>query len=98
MSTVHLRPANLERDFGQLATLFTAEQDEPTTEQGLRDDYAAHKERIFRLMAAENEHGELLGFNWATISRFEASQAYFYVIVKPEQHQHGVGRDRKSVV
>lgn len=92
MNAVHLRPVDLERDFGQLAALFTTEQDEPTTEQGLRDDYAAHQARIFRLMASENEHGELLGFNWATISRFEASQAYFYVIVKPEQRQHGVGR------
>lgn len=91
MDTIHLRPVEPECDFGQLAALFTTEQDEPTTEQGLRDDYAAHQARILRLMAAEDESGELLGFNWATISRFDASQVYFYVIVKPEQRQHGVG-------
>lgn len=91
MDAVHLRPVEPERDFGQLAALFTTEQDEPTTETGLRDDHAAHKDRIFRLMAAENECGELLGFNWATISRFEASQANIYIIVKPEQRQRGVG-------
>ncbi len=42
-------------------------------------------------MVAENEQGKLLGFNWATISRFEASQANIYIIVKPEQRQRGVG-------
>ncbi len=91
MHTLHLRPVEPERDFEQLAALFTIEQDEPTTEAGLKDDYAAHQARIFRLMAAENEQGELLGFNWATISRFEASQANIYIIVKPEQRQRGVG-------
>lgn len=91
MDAIHLRSVELERDFGQLAVLFTNEQDEPTTETGLKDDYAAHQARIFRLMVAENKHGELLGFNWATRSRFNSSEAYFYVIVKPEQRQCGVG-------
>lgn len=92
MNTIHLHPVELERDFGQLADLFTREQDEPTTETGLKDDYAAHQERIFRLIAAEDEQGELLGFNWATRSRFDANQAYFYVIVKLERRRQGVGR------
>ena len=91
MDTLHLRPVEPERDFGQLAALFTTEQDEPTTETSLKDDYVAHQERMFRLMVAENEQGDLLGFNWATISRFEASQANIYIIVKPEQRQRGVG-------
>lgn len=91
MDAIHLRSVELERDFGQLAVLFTNEQDEPTTETGLKDDYAAHQERIFRLMVAENEHGELLGFNWATRSRFNSSEAYFYVIVKPKQRKQGLG-------
>jgi GNAT superfamily N-acetyltransferase len=51
-----------------------------------------HKERIIRLMVAEDEQGELLGFNWATRSRFDANQAYFYVIVRPEQRGQGAGR------
>jgi GNAT superfamily N-acetyltransferase len=86
-----LRPAEPVRDFGQLAALFTSEQDEPTSESGLKEDYEMHKERIFRLMVAEDDQGELLGFNWATRSRSDASQAYCYVIVKPDQRRQGVG-------
>ncbi len=92
MTAITLRPADPERDFGELAALFTYEQDEPTTEPGLRADYEAHRERIFRLMVAEDERGELLGFNWATRSRFADRPAYCYLIVKPEQPKRGVGR------
>jgi GNAT superfamily N-acetyltransferase len=92
MKPLTLRPAQLERDFGQLATLFSLEQDEPTSEHGLKADYEEHKERIIRLMVAEDEQGELLGFNWATRSRFDKNQAYFYIIVKPERRRQGVGR------
>ena len=86
-----LRPVELERDFAQLAVLFTIEQDEPTTELELRADYEAHKARIIRLMVAENERGELLGFNWATRSPTEPNEANIYIIVKPEQRGQGVG-------
>lgn len=92
MITPILRPAEPERDFGQLAALFSSHQDEPTSEPGLKVDYEEHKERIFRLVVAEDEQGELLGFNWATRSRFDPSHAYFYLIVKPEQRGQGVGR------
>jgi len=92
MKTITLRPAELERDFGQLAALFSLEQDEPTSEPGLKVDYEEHKERIIRLMVAEDEQGELLGFNWATRSRFDENQVYFYIIVKPEQRGQGAGR------
>ena len=91
MKTISLRPAVPERDFGQLAALFTCEQDEPTTEPGLQVDYEEHKPRIIRLMVAEDDQGELLGFNWATRSRFHADQVYFYIIVKPEQRRQGAG-------
>jgi GNAT superfamily N-acetyltransferase len=92
MKTITLRPAEPESDFGQLAALFSSEQDEPTSEPGLKADYEEHKERIIRLMVAEDERGELLGFNWAVCSRFDASQIYFYLIVKLEQRRQGVGR------
>jgi GNAT superfamily N-acetyltransferase len=92
MKLITLRSVELERDFGQLATLFSLEQDEPTSEHGLKADYEEHKERIIRLMVAEDEQGELLGFNWATRSRFDKNQAYFYIIVKPERRRQGVGR------
>jgi len=55
MKPVTLRPADLERDFGQIAALFSLEQDEPTSEPGLKLDYEEHKERIIRLMVAEDE-------------------------------------------
>ena len=92
MEPVTLRPAHRENDFGQLAALFSLEQDEPISEPGLKADYEAHKERIFRLMVVEDEQGEVLGFNWATRSRFDKDQAYFYIIVEPEHRRHGVGR------
>ena len=50
-----------------------------------------HKERIFRLMVAEDEVGKFLGFNWATRSRFDPNEAYIYVIVKPEKRGKGIG-------
>ncbi len=55
-------------------------------------DYEEHKERIFCLKGAENERGDLLGFNWGTRSRSNLEEAYFYVIVKPEYRTHGAGR------
>ena len=91
MEQIHLRPAEPERDFAQLAALFTLEQDEPTTESALAADYEAHKARIFRLMVAEDAQGNLLGFNWATRSRFHESDAYLYVIVRPECRRQGIG-------
>lgn len=91
MEQIHLRPAKPERDFAQLAALFTLEQDEPTTESSLAADYEAHKPRIIRLMVAEDAQGNLLGFNWATRSRFNENSAYFYVIVRPECRGQGIG-------
>jgi len=91
MKTILLRPVEVERDFGELARLFTLEQDEPTDEPGLKVDYDEHKERIFRLMVAEDEQRELMGFNWGTRKRNDANLAYFYVIVKPDQRRHGAG-------
>jgi GNAT superfamily N-acetyltransferase len=92
MKTLTLRPADPAHDFAELAALFSLEGDQPTTEPGLKADYEEHKERIFRLMVAQDEGGELLGFNWGTRSRFDENQAYIYVIVKPGQRGHGAGR------
>ncbi len=92
MKTINLRPANLDRDFGELATLFSQEQDEPTNEQSLLVDYKEHKDRIIRLKIAEDEQGNLMGFNWAVRSRFDPKQIYFYIIVKPEFRKQGAGR------
>jgi hypothetical protein len=91
MKNIKLRPAELERDFGQLAALFSLEQDEPTSESGLKIDYEEHKERIIRLMVAEDEQGELLGFNWGTRNRDDKNKVYFYIIVKSEHRGQGAG-------
>jgi GNAT superfamily N-acetyltransferase len=92
METISLRPSEPERDFGQIATLITLEQDEPTTESALKADYEEHRPRIIRLMVAENQQGDLLGFNWVTRSRSDERQAYFYLIVKSELRGQGAGR------
>jgi RimJ/RimL family protein N-acetyltransferase len=92
MKTINLRPLKLDRDFGQLAELFTLEQNEPTSEAALRADYKEHKDRIFHIMVAEDEQGQIVGFNWGTRSRFDFNQAYFYIIVKPEFRKQGIGR------
>lgn len=92
MNTINLRPAKLDRDFGELAALFTSEQNEPTTEPDLISDYKEHKDRIMRLMVAEDDQGQMMGFNWALRSRFDPKQVYFYIIVKPEQRKKGAGR------
>lgn len=91
MNNIKLRSIEPKIDFSRLAVLFTLEQDEPTTEPALMEDYGQHKERILRLMAAVDEKGELIGFNWLTRSRFNANQATIYVIVDPEQRRRGAG-------
>lgn len=91
MKTFTLRPVDLERDLGRMAVLFSIEQDEPTTESDVRSDHEAQKERMLRLMAAEEEGGEFLGFNWMMRSRSDPSQAFLYLLVKPEHRGQGVG-------
>ena len=91
MEAIVLRPVEVKRDFGELAHLFSVEQDEPVSEHELKLDYEAHKERIVRVMVAEDATGELLGFSWATRSRYDSNQAYFYVMVKPQHRKQGVG-------
>ena len=92
MKTITLRPADPHRDFGQIVALFNLEQDERALESDLKVDYEEHKARIIRLMVAEDEQGQLLGFNWATRNRYDPGRAYFYVIVKPDQRGQGAGR------
>jgi hypothetical protein len=53
----------------------------------------ADPERDFKQITAlfSLEQGELLGSNWATRSRFDARQAYFYIIAKLEKRSQGAG-------
>lgn len=39
MKTIQLCPAEPERDSGQIATLISSQEDEPTSESGLKEDY-----------------------------------------------------------
>jgi len=90
MKSIHLRPAEPDRDFGRLAGLFSTMVDEPTTEPGLREEFEQRRELIFQRLAVD-ELGEMLGFYWAEISRVEAEHIYFYLAVKPEHRRQGVG-------
>lgn len=92
MKTILLRPAEPERDFGQLAAWFTSILDDPTTETGLQEDYTRNQSRIIRLTVAEGEQGERLGFNWVYLDKTEPGRAIFYLVITPEQRRQGAGR------
>jgi mycothiol synthase len=91
MKTITLRPAEPERDFGQLATWFLSLEDEKTTESELREEYDRDRELI-RLEVAADEHGELLGFYWAKRHKVEPDRLGMYLFVSPEQRGQGIGR------
>ena len=78
-------------DFAHLARLFTVEMQDPTTENGLREDYEKHLERILCLKVATSEQGEVLGFNWLTRDRNDEQRAYFYVVVSRKHRHQGIG-------
>ncbi|HPR34731.1 MAG TPA: GNAT family N-acetyltransferase [Anaerolineaceae bacterium] len=84
----YLDPAN---DFSTLARLFTVEMQDPTTENGLREDYETHKDRILCLKVATSKQGEVIGFNWLTRDRNDGQRAYFYVVVSHEHRHQGIG-------
>jgi GNAT superfamily N-acetyltransferase len=92
VKTIHLRPAQVEDDFGQIAALISNQEDEPTSEPALKQDYEAHRESLIRIMTAEDEQGELLGFYWAYRNKVEPGRVSFYLVVKPEQRGQGAGR------
>jgi GNAT superfamily N-acetyltransferase len=92
MAPIHLRLSSPECDFADIALLISSQEDEPTTETGLREDYEAHKESILRLMTAEDAQGRLLGFSWAWRNKVEPERVSFYLVVKPERRGQGAGR------
>ncbi len=88
MKTIALRPAEPERDFGQLAAWFSILEDDALPEQGLKEYYEKRREQTIQRVA-ENKQGELLGFYWAYNSSMELCQIDLFV--KPEQRKQGVG-------
>ena len=89
MKTIILRPAEPERDFGQLAVWFSILEDDALSEQGLKEYYEKRRELIIQRVA-EDEQGELLGFYW--IYRTNTESCNIDLFVKPEQRRQGVGR------
>ncbi|HOZ38490.1 MAG TPA: GNAT family N-acetyltransferase [Anaerolineaceae bacterium] len=89
--TTQYRELDPDNDFALLARLFTTEMQDPTTEEGLREDYEKHKERILCLRIATSEQGDVQGFNWLKRDRNEEQRAYFYVVVSPEHRHLGIG-------
>ena len=54
----------------------------------LKKYYDQQRERITHRVA-EDEHGELLGFYWATRDRLKPSRIYFDLFVVPKQRGLG---------
>jgi RimJ/RimL family protein N-acetyltransferase/L-amino acid N-acyltransferase YncA len=91
MQTIHFRPAEPDRDFAQLAAWFTSIEDEVSTESGLKEYYEKQKERT-TVCIAEDEHGERLGFYWASRDKTEPDRTTFTLFVRPDQRGQGIGR------
>jgi GNAT superfamily N-acetyltransferase len=92
MPSFHLRPSNPEKDFAAIALLISSQEDEPTSESDLKDDYEKHKDSAIRIMTAEDGKGDLLGFYWAYRDKVEPGRVSFYLVVKPEHRRKGAGR------
>jgi GNAT superfamily N-acetyltransferase len=91
--SIHLRPAEPQKDFPRMAELMNLTEPEPITVEEmvgwLRD---APKERIQQRMVALDEQGQLVGFSntgrnpWMTPGRF-----WIEVVTDPAVSQRGVG-------
>jgi GNAT superfamily N-acetyltransferase/RimJ/RimL family protein N-acetyltransferase len=90
MKDIKFRPAELNRDFAQLAAWYTVIEDEPNTETGLQEYYEKQKERT-TVCIAEDEHAERLGFYWASRDKTEPDRMTFTLYVKPDQRRQGIG-------
>lgn len=91
MQSLILRPAEPDRDFGQLAAWFSLLEDETTTEPSLRTYYDRERARITQQVAVA-EGGELLGFWWAARDRLQPERTTFSLFVKPDRRGQGIGR------
>lgn len=90
MIALRLRPANPERDFGQLAAWFSSFEDQQTTEASLRDYYDREIERITH-QVAENEQGQLVGFFWVARHRHIPGRVHCDVFIRPDCRNQGIG-------
>jgi RimJ/RimL family protein N-acetyltransferase/GNAT superfamily N-acetyltransferase len=91
MKTIIFRPAEPDRDFGQLAAWFSTLEDERTTESGLKEYFEKQEKRIAQ-QVAEDERGELMGFYWLVRDKSIPDRSNFDLFVKPEHRGQGIGR------
>jgi len=89
MKTIVLRPAELEKDFVQLANWFSIIEDDALSAQGLMEYYQKQKEVITQRVA-ENEKGELLGFYWIYFNTAESCNIDLFV--EPKLRRQGFGK------
>ena len=89
--TTQYRDLDPNKDFTPLARLFIVEMQDPTTENGLREDYDQHKDRILCLQVAASNQGEVMGFNWLTRDKLDEHRAYCYVVVSMDHRHQGIG-------
>ena len=94
MKTIILRPADPERDFGQLAAWFSILEGEPNSESGLKEYFDKERERTIQRVA-EDEQGQLLGFYWIHRRGSMTGQMSLYLFVRPEAAR---ARDRLPAV
>ena len=92
MKSINLRPTSPDKDFGEIALLISSQEDDPTTESALREDYEQHKDSLVKIMTAEDGQGQLLGFYWAYRDKVVPERVSFYLVVKPECRGQGAGR------
>lgn len=90
MKSFNLRPVDPDRDFARLAAWYSLLEDTPSTESSLREFYEKAKERSVQ-RAAEDEHGTLLGFCWATRSASDPGRCTIDLFVVPEMRRQGIG-------
>ena len=92
MIRFHLRPAEPEKDFEEIARLLSNQEYGPTNAADLREDYDKHREKAVRMVTAEGEHGDLVGFYWAYRNNVEPERVSFHLVVKLEHWRQGVGQ------
>ena len=88
MKTIVLRPADPERDFGQLSAWFATLEDDALSAEGLKEYYEKRRD-VVTSKVAEDEEGKLLGFYWVYRTSIELRNIDLFVT--PEKRRQGVG-------
>jgi GNAT superfamily N-acetyltransferase len=92
MTSFHLRPAEPEKDFEEIARLLSSQEYGPTNAADLRADYEKLREWAIRMVTAESELGDLIGFYWAYRNKVEPERVSFHLVVELEHWRQGVGQ------